>query len=81
MAECCTRDPNNWESSAALFGSWAGWATKAGETIGTQRAFGQKLEDRGGLAPSRSRDGQGVQGRGFTGIRINRYSGEYPRDE
>lgn len=66
MEDCCTLDPNAWENSTALFGSWTGWATKAGETIGSQKAFSQKLDDRKGITKSR-RSGS----KGFGGIRIN----------
>jgi putative DNA primase/helicase len=43
----CERDPNAWASSAALFASWAAWATAAGESIGAQKKLTQALADRG----------------------------------
>src|SRR5262249_33549555 len=64
MADRCTRDPNAWESSTELFASWCGWAKTAGEPIGSQRAFAQKLEER--LEPHRKKNG-----RGFRGVKIN----------
>jgi putative DNA primase/helicase len=64
MADCCSRDPNAWASSTALFGSWAGWAQKAGEAIGTQKAFLGKIEER--LTRNNKK-----HGRGFQGVRIN----------
>jgi putative DNA primase/helicase len=60
----CERDPNAWESSTALFGSWTSWATAAGEFSGSSKRFGQALETRG-FMPCRKMDG-----RGFTGLRI-----------
>jgi putative DNA primase/helicase len=66
LADCTARDPNAWTNSTALFGSWSGWATKAGESIGTQKAFSQRLENRDGIALLRRKDG-----RGFQGIRID----------
>ena len=35
----CERDPNAWESSTALFGSWTNWATAAGEFAGSSKRF------------------------------------------
>jgi putative DNA primase/helicase len=66
ITDCCTRDPNRWESSTALFGSWSGWANKNGESIGSQKAFSQKLEDRAGLTKHVTN-----AGKGFYGLRIN----------
>jgi putative DNA primase/helicase len=45
--ECTKPDPKNFESSAALFASWKSWAEKAGEFVGTQKAFGQQLANEG----------------------------------
>jgi putative DNA primase/helicase len=66
LSECCSRDPNAWESSTALFGSWSMWARRAGEAIGSQKSFVQSLEKGRGLTPKRNMDG-----RGFQGIRVN----------
>jgi putative DNA primase/helicase len=66
LGECCSRDPNAWESSTALFGSWSMWAKRAGEAIGSQKSFVQSLERGRGLTSKRNRDG-----RGFQGVRIN----------
>ena len=62
--ECCERDPNAWESTAALFSSWSAWAIKAGEYVGSQKRLSDRLEPRG-VMPLRKRDG-----RGFTGLRL-----------
>ena len=43
-------DPNAWESSGDLWTVWRDWATKAGEFVGTQKAFSQKLVDHGFVA-------------------------------
>jgi putative DNA primase/helicase len=69
--DCCTRDPNAWTSSTALFGSWAAWARQAGEAIGTMKAFTQAMENRAGVRPHRRMDG-----RGFQGLRINPTAGQ-----
>jgi putative DNA primase/helicase len=63
--ECCERDPNAWERTGRLFGSWSSWATKAGEHIGSQKRFSEKLEARDGIDYDRKKDG-----RGFRGVRI-----------
>jgi len=36
IEEAGERDPSAWEKSGDLFGSWSGWANKAGEFIGSQ---------------------------------------------
>jgi len=63
--DCCVHDPNRWERSTALFGSWSAWATRNGESIGSLKAFSQKLEDRPGLTKQASNTGKG-----FYGLRI-----------
>ena len=47
IEECCTTDPNDFASNAALFESWKPWAEKAGEYVGTKTRLIQILEDRG----------------------------------
>ena len=82
IEEKCPRDPSGWESSADLFGSWADWATKAGEFVGSSKSFAQKLETRGFLP---RRDTKGKQ-RGFGGLRLIReavhpgFHGDWRRD-
>jgi putative DNA primase/helicase len=60
----CERDPNAWESSAALFASWSAWATAAGEIVGAQKKLTQALADRG------IRIKNTTKARGLTGLRI-----------
>jgi putative DNA primase/helicase len=62
LGDCCRRDPQAWENSTALFGSWTIWANRAGETVGSQRTFVQNLEKRDGFHLVRRRDGRGFQG-------------------
>ncbi|MGD9657407.1 MAG: phage/plasmid primase, P4 family, partial [Methylocystis sp.] len=64
----CERDPKAWEQSSSLFASWAAWADKAGEHVGTIRRFSQNLESRG-FHPQRR-----MNGRGFSGLRLNQTS-------
>jgi putative DNA primase/helicase len=64
IEESCERDPGAWESSANLFTSWAGWATRCGETVGSSKGFAGKLESKG-LIPARS-----MKARGYTGLRL-----------
>lgn len=59
-----TREPNAWEKTSDLFASWAAWADRAGEHVGSQKRFTQNLEARG-FAYERK-----THGRGFRGIRI-----------
>ena len=67
--DCTTADPNAWESSADLWGSWKRWAEAAGEFVGTQKRFGQALEDHG-FVPAR--DGTRANRRGYRGAWLNR---------
>jgi putative DNA primase/helicase len=62
--ERCERDLNAWSGSSALFASWASWATKAGEALGSQRKFSQKLVERK-FSKHRTNAGEG-----FYGLRI-----------
>lgn len=63
-------DPNFFEGSQALFGSWKQYATRTGEYVGSLKKFSQRLEERGasiGLSKSRGADGT----RGFVGLRLH----------
>ena len=62
LCECCSWDPNAWESSTALFASWSVWARQAGEAIGSQKAFVQTLENGRGLKAARKKISSGFQG-------------------
>ena len=59
--EQCIRDPNAWESTAALFAAWKAWADNGGEYAGTIRRFTQNLETRG-LTYERSKKSRGFRG-------------------
>ena len=61
IEECCERDPEAWEPSAALFESWKDWAEKAGEYVGSQRRLSDRLEARG-MTPHRMHHGRGFHG-------------------
>jgi putative DNA primase/helicase len=63
IEEAGTRDPNEWETSTALFKSWKEWAENAGEFAGSKKQFAQNIE-RHGLIPNRKRD------RGFYGLKL-----------
>lgn len=62
MEERCRVAGDGWEAAGRLYADWTGWATRAGEFVGSQKAFSQKLLDRGLVPVKRN----GV--RGFTGI-------------
>ena len=64
--ECCEPDVTWFETTGDLFTSWKAWAERTGEHIGTRKAFGQRLEERG--LDSHRRD----HGRGFLGLHIQR---------
>lgn len=64
LEECCERDPQAWEASSMLFGSWKGWAENAEEFVGSTKRFVQLLEGRG-FQPKKTR-----VARGFEGLRL-----------
>ena len=66
IADCCELDPNHWEKRTALWTDWSGWAQKAGEYVGSQKRFIERLEVRSGITPKRQRTGD----RGFLGLRL-----------
>jgi putative DNA primase/helicase len=59
--ECCELDKNAWVRSATAFVSWSAWANKAGEYVGSQRGFVDRLEARG-ITPRRTHEGRGLSG-------------------
>jgi putative DNA primase/helicase len=50
LTECCIRDANLHSSSSALFASWRAYAEAAGEHVGSQKAFSQRLVAQGFVA-------------------------------
>jgi putative DNA primase/helicase len=64
LAECCEIKPNLADTSKNLWGGWKAWAEPAGEHMGSQKKFGQKLEDKGF---SRDRSGKS---RKYIGLRF-----------
>jgi putative DNA primase/helicase len=70
--ECAgSRDANAFELSKDLYVSWKRWADAAGEYVGSERKFVQRLEDRGDkVGLKRARDAEGR--RGFTCLRLHR---------
>jgi putative DNA primase/helicase len=69
IEEATENNPTAWEASPALFKSWKAWAERAGEWVGSQRKFTQRLEDRGdAIGVRKGRDNAGR--RGFFGLRV-----------
>lgn len=70
--ECDSEPGNRWKSatSAALFASWLGYSTRAGEKAGSRKSFAEELERRG----FENRKGTGGI-REFRGIRLKPDSG------
>jgi P4 family phage/plasmid primase-like protien len=65
IEECCESGSRNyWETSARLWQSWKAWAERRNDEIGSQKSFGQTLDELG-YRPEKS---QGV--RGHRGIRL-----------
>jgi len=62
--EYCEKDPNFWDSSANLFGSWKLWASRNGEPAGSMRRLSQALEAKGFDRKHTNK------ARGFMGIRV-----------
>jgi len=64
LEESFTRDPNGWASNETLFASWAKWAQRTGEAVGSQKRLTGALKERK-FAPGR-KGGD----RGFGGLRV-----------
>lgn len=64
LEDCCISDPGNearWEPAADLFQSWTGWCEANGEKPGSQKTFGDALEQRGFGAGRRKPQGRQVR--------------------
>ena len=70
------RDPEGFETRAALFASWTTWATAAGEYIGTRTNFLDALEAHG-FEPIRPHN----MGRGFRGLRLPKPAARHWADD
>jgi putative DNA primase/helicase len=64
--ECTRPDPKAWEASGDLSASWKSWAELAGEYVGKQRKFSEKLEEHGFVPERRGK----AMTRGYRGARI-----------
>lgn len=67
IEECCRRDPNAFESQAALFKSWKNWCERTGEWAGKAKQFYERLE---GTNCIRARH---TSARGFNGLSLKVY--------
>jgi len=68
LNENCDREPDNshkWDTVAALFASWSAYATAAGETPGSKKAFNEAMQSRG-FYPARGSKGVRL----FKGVRL-----------
>lgn len=71
MEEAGASDPDAWESTTALYGSYKAWAERSGEYSGSLKKFSQRLEDRAaGIGMQKVRSSSGH--RGFNGLRLLR---------
>jgi putative DNA primase/helicase len=66
----CDVGPNESDTSANLFTSWASWANKAGEYVGSRKRLAQSLEAKG-FFPARD-----ASARKFNGLRVHTESQE-----
>ena len=64
IKERCEEESGAVERSSVLFASWKDWAEKAGEPVGSQKKFSQKLEDRG------FKNSHDRRGSSFAGLRV-----------
>jgi hypothetical protein len=64
----CEVKDGYWASSSDLFASWRGWAEAAGESVGSQKNFGQKLQGRGFVPKSRGKENT----RGYEGLQLRK---------
>ncbi len=63
QTECCIQDKQLHAAASVLFASWKAWAEAAGEFVGSQKGFSQKLVGRG-FEAKRMTDGKA----GFAGL-------------
>lgn len=61
LADCCETGPQCRAEAGELFANWKAWADAAGEWAGSQKMFGQKIQDRG-FTQHRGRAGRGYIG-------------------
>jgi putative DNA primase/helicase len=64
IAERCTMGPDEWASKDELYRSYSSWAEQAGEKPISKRAFGERIQERQGIADNRDHS----RGRFWTGI-------------
>jgi putative DNA primase/helicase len=64
LADRCEDNREGWTSTSHLFESWKFWAEEAGDFVGSQKRFSQRLEAKG-YTPTRT-----SQRRGFQGIKL-----------
>jgi putative DNA primase/helicase len=76
LEERCVTSREHATPTKKLFGDFAEWGKRAGEFVGSERAFAQKLLAAGF---QRWRDGR-TQERGFKGIALSRSGNELPLD-
>jgi putative DNA primase/helicase len=66
LGECCDVRDGFYTTVAELFASWSQWAQKAGEVVGSQKAFSQALAARG----FEKKQQAGTNRAGFKGITV-----------
>jgi phage/plasmid-associated DNA primase len=57
--DACVTGPNDSDSIEHLWDGWTDWAEDHHEFVGTQRRFGDRLEDKGKRANAKQRPGRG----------------------
>ena len=58
LDDCCIKEGGEWIKSADLFEKWRTWAEKAGEYVGSQKRFSDRLQAHG-FRPERKHEGRG----------------------
>jgi putative DNA primase/helicase len=76
LQEAGERDMEAFEESTALFKAWKDWAGRAGEWVGSQRKFSQRLEDRGDSIGMRKGRHPRTDRNGFYGLRLSQFEQE-----
>jgi len=72
--ECCKLDPNGWERSQTLFGSWKEWAENAGHFVGDAKTFRARLER---YPEIEHKPEPSTKRAGFRGVRFKLTAGSY----
>ena len=65
IADCCETGSTYSEMSGKMFASWKAWASSAGETVGSHKAFSRTMERHGFVTGKKTKNGAPIKGLRF----------------